>query len=285
MKGFLSRALATVALTLCALPIAAQTAPTYSDETVISFLGSPTKEVLTTEMTPEYLMSLLDENGKKYVESIEYKNVLTNIYTTSYGVTISSTTGVKGYLKINFRDKIMKAGRIILYGGIGGYAVVTSEFTALANENVKLGLGKTAAVAPFEVKFGYNNLGQDKLLEEIKKQDPAQSKYGSSFNNNKVCYRILRTADPESEFPLKSLTIQGLFNSGSGSERGVLIHGIKIMHNGFVENDINTGVEEIAQENGAVEYFDLYGRRLADKPTQGMFIEKRGSKVTKLLAR
>lgn len=285
MKGFLSRALATVALTLCALPIAAQTTPTYSDETVISFLGSPTKMFLELDMTPEYLMSLLDENGKRYVESIEYKNISTVNYNSDksepskIGVHIKSTSTTAGYIKINF-NKSFNAGRIYLYGGVSGRDGTASQtghyFKTIVNSDLRVGATSSAKDAGFSKYFSSTTYSLSQLIEQMGK--PATS----SVYANSSGFQLVRTKDTENLFELKSLKIELI---PINEDKYIALHGIKILHNGFVENDINTGVEEIAQENGAVEYFDLYGRRLADKPTQGMFIEKRGSKVTKLLAR
>lgn len=298
MKGFLSRALATVALTLCVLPIAAQTTPTYSDETVISFLGSPTKAVGPgSDLTSEYLMSLLNENAKKYVKSFEWNNIKTLPHDdeekdgSKIGVQIESTNGgTVGYITINFNDGfIANAGRVILYGGRGtairdelsshdGHNV---EIDAIVNNELPVALGAAGNAIKFEFNFKRPTIAFKEWFSQLT-IDPSLSNYSSKHYKN-PCYKILRTKGTETSFPLKS--IKFTVKPSDAQNDGFALHGIKILHNGFVENDINTGVEEIAQENGAVEYFDLYGRRLADKPTQGLFIEKRGSKVTKLLAR
>lgn len=282
MKGFLSRALATVALTLCALPIAAQTTPTYSDETVISFLGKTTSGVGPgSDLTSEYLMSLLDENGKKYVESIEWNSIRTFPDVPSapskIGLQIEYLNNIAGYITLNFKKAAtFNAGRIYLFGGLSNNAPGKTTLQAYANfgENDQqvLALGNVGNPIYFDQKFKTVR-SLENLIEEMKKS--SSSIYVNSY------FRIIRTPEAEKQFPLRSLTLK----VEPTSNMGIALHGIKILHNGFVENDINTGVEEIAQENGAVEYFDLYGRRLADKPTQGLFIEKRGSKVTKLLAR
>lgn len=282
MKGFLSRALATVALTLCALPIAAQTTPTYSDETVISFLGKPTNTIRFEEMTQEALMDLLDENGKKYVESIEWNNIKTMPQTSDpaqIGLQIEYNMSTVGYITLKFKkDVTFNAGRIYLFAANAKITSTNTKVYADAyanfgeNDQQVLAMGNAGIRFYFDKQFNSSS-SLEKLIDDMKKS--SSSIYGSTYS------RLIRTPEVEKQFPLRSFTLK----VEPTGQRGIAFHGIKILHNGFVENDINTGVEEIAQENGAVEYFDLYGRRLADKPTQGMFIEKRGSKVTKLLAR
>lgn len=53
------------------------------------------------------------------------------------------------------------------------------------------------------------------------------------------------------------------------------------------KDEITTGVENlvVSPAGAAAEYFDIMGRRLADKPASGLYIERRGIEATKHIAR
>lgn len=110
-------------------------------------------------------------------------------------------------------------------------------------------------------------------LNEIFGKWPGKQMTEKRTVNGKECYYIALPEAPEDT--------QIIFNNNSGTQTGELI-----FHNGYVYNaDGNciSGVEEIATEEGGEPiYFTLDGVRV-NAPEKGVYIVRRGNKVSKVV--
>lgn len=260
MKKTLQKIFVAVALT--AAPLTAS-----ADETVISFLGSPSKT--NTQCTPQDIMDLLTEEAKTVVDYIECANIQTYVEPKMKGLfTYQNDTQKPLFITIYLKESSqMKATRIYLYGGNSG---TPGNIDVVANEEIQLKRGSSGAQVTFN-KFENDYFEKYSLLQCTQDMKANSVIYANFFTTCQT--------QPQQEFILKSIKISPTTNNDRFN-----LHGLRIQHNGFVQ-DIGTSVEGIEGEaDVAAEYFDVYGRKLTAAPASGLYLEKRGAKVTKKLA-
>lgn len=251
-----------MAVALTAAPLSAS-----ADETVISFLGNPSKHIL--ECTPQDIMDLLNEEGRDVIDYVECSNIKTFVESKMKGIFTDMNDPQKPiFIKIYFKPSSqMKATRIFLYGGQNG---TEGTINVIANDEIPLKTGTAGNDVKLNKAIG-SYFGNYTLLQCTQDMKAGSTIYAS--------YSAACQTQPQREFILKSIKISPVATSNV-----VALHGLRIQHNGFVQ-DIDTAVEGIEGEaNVATEYFDVYGRKLTAAPASGLYIEKCGAKVTKKLA-
>ncbi len=259
-----------IAVIIAAIP----THKANADSQVISLLKSLPKQSVT-DCTPDQLMDLLDDASLEWVESIECKYI--NLNPTYAGVIIgSNTTGENSsYIKFNFKkEKLMKMYTLWAFGA--GMDVETTKVEIYLNDTMIK-----------EGEWGYYTTSSqqdiDKIFTAITKGSgmPPYFTYTSDKSESKAAYSI------KVSIPYQSVADNCRF------------YGFRIYYDGTVdaselesgssteeEDDIPTIVEEIEHSaQSTVEYYDIFGRRLPQKPNSGLYIRRIGAKTEKLLAR
>lgn len=260
--------IAIIALILSALTT--QTAVAETKPQLISLLnGLPKAD--KTNCDASDLMSLLTTESLQWVESIECENV--NISKTRAGVELGkiSNGGSSSYIKFNFKkENLMKMVRIRAYG-VGRDKDNTKVIIYCNNDEILVGNWK--------VKTNYS---LDKFEEIEKSMNSGSGNYLPEYIMNSTVFDFIT---------VYSITLSIPYQSES-SDR-CQFFGLQIFYDGTVDetgsSDIGypTIVDEIDENSGNlnVEYFDMMGRRLPEKPQTGIYIRKTGAKTEKLIAR
>lgn len=267
-----------IAMLIAVIIAAIPTQKANADSQVISLLKSLPKQSVTN-CTSDQLMDLLDDASLEWVESIECEYI--NLDPSYAGVIIgSNTTGENSsYIKFNFKkEKLMKMYNLWAFGA--GMDVETTKVEIYLNDElIKEGVWKyntntTTSPATDNTKIFTAITGASGM--------PPYFTYTSDKSDSKPAYSI------KVSIPYQSNRDKCRF------------YGLRIYYDGTVdaselesgsenveeEDDIPTMVEEIElSAQSTVEYYDMLGRRLPQKPISGLYIRRTGSKIEKLNAR
>ena len=229
---------------------------------IISFLKEVPKGNIHN-CTGEDLINLLDDDAKKWVESIECNNI--DIVSGRSGVLINGSVENENdsWIKIRFKTtSLMNCLRI------NTYAIV------LDNET------------PVTLMFDENEYLKKTIVDYNKNllSMSAQNIYDAINKNNTTTIPPTAGSEIDPSLPLHSVFI---CIPKQKQNANVQFYGFRIFYNGItVENDISTGVSSTheSSENEKPVYYDLTGVRSAVPPASGIYIRKTGNRIEKIVA-
>lgn len=229
---------------------------------IISFLKEVPKGNIRN-CTGEDLINLLDDDAKKWVESIECNNI--DIVSGRSGVLINGSVENENdsWIKIRFKTtSLMNCLRI------NTYAIILDNKT------------------PVTLMFDENEYLK-KTIEFYNKNllsMSARDIYDAINKNYTTTVQPTGGSEIEPSLPLHSVSI---CIPKQKQNANVQFYGFRIFYNGItVENDISTGVSSTheSSENEKPVYYDLTGVRSAVPPASGIYIRKTGNRIEKIVA-
>lgn len=252
------------AIMLCTdcLPLSAQT--TYQPLTILG----KNHTASSGEVMGQYLLSLLDEEAAKWVESIDCANV--TVFGASYlGVVLApnADTDENAYVRFNLKRNLrMVPSMVFVYGKslnqTSGKTIVPMDL--ICNGDYSFTIDPKFKDLPTDRASLLSILSQTAITQ--------RGTYASVINNLDIAGGLT--------------SIELNISSSDGFRPRYQFVGFGVTYTSLTDADIATVIDEPeCTESCREEYFDIAGRQLPQPPAKGLYLLRKAGKVKKMLAR
>ncbi|MDE6070983.1 MAG: hypothetical protein K2G53_00350 [Muribaculaceae bacterium] len=234
---------------------------------VIIGLLSETPTRTISDCNGQDLMTLLSNDGKEWIESIECQNV--DIVAGQAGAQLVTTadTTEPSYIKFNFKTSpLLKATNVTFYGNDRldkevAPSIIVNDLPCVSNANYS--------------KF-----------KHITDADNASAAAIQVAIENPEISSIRQLSNGRIYTQLDNNLIQSCEIAVNANERvNIQLFALRVFYSGQETNSQSSVVEDLESAITDVKYFDLQGRELKDAPQKGIYLRHANGKTTKHIAR
>ena len=234
---------------------------------VIIGLLSETPTSTKSNCDGQDLMTLLSNDGKEWIESIECLNVDIVAGQAGAQLTLIQDNTQLSYIQFNFKQSpLLKATNVSFYG-----------FELIGNE--------------FQPRLYINDILTDASGDKYFKRS-TNSTLTTSTTASDIELGIQNKAGGVTppRIYVTNLGDNGLVRSckielNANSNIRIPLYAIRVFYSSQETNSQSSVVEDLESDITDVKYFDLQGRELKDAPQKGIYLRQANGKTTKHIAR